>query len=150
MRTFQKDYSIWQGAATEDVGGGAMFIQGVRASAPDIIIFGSDLVTMDLRHKGMVKSKPDRILEIAAHFESGRWKISDAPIPALLLLRKLFDNFYDLVGDPHNPCWDVGDAVYHLVKSMPDLLVTPNYERVRSNREKRESPLAGIGAHRGY
>ncbi len=150
MRTFQTDYSGWQGSATENVGGGAMFIQGVRASAPDVMIFGSDLATLDERHRGMIKSKPDRILEVSNFFENGRWRISDADTPFLNALRKLFRNFYDLIGDPHNECWDVGDAVYHLVKSMPDVIQTPTYSIIQKRKEKRVGPLSNIGSYHGY
>jgi len=150
MREAQTRFSNWLGTACEDTGGGSVFIQGVHLAAPDIRIYSSDLSGI-LKKTGKVKSKPDRILELSNWFENGRIKISDADTPFLNALRKLLNNFFDLMDDMHNEAWDAGDAAYHAVKAMPDVLQMPvDTGAIPSSiKPRRFNPLA-IKGHVGY
>jgi hypothetical protein len=117
----QSNFPHYQFTAIENVGGGALFAQVILRN-PHARIVQSDLANINTK-TGRVKSKADRILyEMAPWFERSVIRISSANSPFLNALRRLFTNFYDL--DPRSsPEFDAGDAVYHALKAMPDVLV---------------------------
>jgi len=117
----QTKFPRYSHTAIENVGGGALFIQVVRRNSA-LRIIDSDLHGF-LKKGGRIRSKADRILiEMAPWFENGVVRISTAQTPFLNALRRLFDRFYDL--DPKSDeSFDCGDAVYHALKSMPEVLI---------------------------
>jgi hypothetical protein len=116
----QTKFRNYRHTAIENVGGGALFIQVVRRNSA-LRIIDSDLKGF-IKKGGRIRSKADRILvEMAPWFENGTVRISSADTPFLNALRRLFDKFYDL--DPKSDkSFDTGDAVYHALKSMPEVL----------------------------
>jgi hypothetical protein len=144
----QSKFPNWINTATENVSVGKVFYQAMRLnSAIRIILSGLKGIT-----DAKVRSKKDRWLNDAAkYFESGIVQISDADTPFLNALRKLFNNFFDL--SEHDPAWDAGDAVYHALRQMPDLLKEENEEQKQERRERQRlnrNPLAGISTFTGY
>ncbi len=122
----QTKFPRYKFTAIENVGGGALFIQVVRRNSA-LRIIDSDLHGF-LKKGGRIRSKADRILlEMAPWFENGVVRINSAHTPFLDALRRLFDKFYDL--DPKSDySFDVGDAVYHALKAMPEVLVIKSPE----------------------
>ena len=121
----QTKFSNYLHTAIENVGGGALFIQVARRNS-SLRIIDSNLQS---KKGGRIKSKADRFLsEVAPWFENGVVRISTENTPFLNALRRLFDRFYDL--DPKSDLsFDAGDAVYHALKTMPDVLhITQSYE----------------------
>jgi hypothetical protein len=120
----QSRFRNWLFAAVENVGG----LKGI-----------SD---------GRVRGKKDRVLnEVAPACEDGSVLLSDADTPYLNALRRLFNHFYDL--SEHDPAWDAGDSLYHIVKSAPDSL-RKNTEIVRRGQNRGQNPLRGISNWIGY
>jgi len=134
----QTNFPHYQCTAIENVGGGALFIQVVLRN-PHARIIQSDLSNMNTR-TGRIKSKADRILyEMAPWFERSVVRISSARTPFLDALRRLFTNFYDL--DPRSaPEFDAGDAVYHALKAMPDVLVIKPFGESMAPRLREKAP----------
>jgi hypothetical protein len=140
----QNRFSNWQFTAVEAVGGGLGFIQTLQRNA-NIRIVASGLKGIS---DAKVRSKKDRWLNDGAKwFEDGTVKISNADTPFLNALRRMFDKIHDL--DPKTDyAFDAGDATYHALKSMPDVLQVQNFSFVK--RERGRSPMVGIGAYSGY
>lgn len=135
-------YPNWQFTSVENVGGGALFIQVLRRN-PKLRVIPSDLRAFNPEVKGRIRSKRDRFMhEAAPWFENGTVRISNADTPFLNALRRLFTQFHLL--DPKNsPEFDAGDAVYHALKAMPDVLhiaamgdelPTPGLKKEKSNQ----------------
>lgn len=146
----QSRFSGWQYTAVEGVGGGAGFIQTVRRN-PLIKIVDSDLSGL-IKKTGRIRSKRDRIFrEVAPWFENGVVRISDERTPFLDGLRRLFDKFFEL--DERDSAWDAGDAVYHALKAMPDVLQINAFSDQLPQampQHRSQSPVANIGLTRGY
>ena len=142
----QTKYPNYSHTAIENVGGGALFIQVVRRNSA-LRIIDSDLHGF-IKKGGRIRSKADRILiEMAPWFENGVVRISTANTPFLTNLRRLFDNFYDL--DPKSDkAFDCGDAVYHALKSMPEvLMINSNPEGLPELQKKvKTSMWSGLGS----
>lgn len=118
----QSLYPGWMFTAVENVGGGALFIQILKRN-PRLRVVPSDLKAFDPQKSGRIRSKKDRFLhEAAPWFENGTVRISEADTPFLNALRNLFTQFH-LLDPKHSPEFDAGDAVYHALKAMPDVLV---------------------------
>jgi hypothetical protein len=60
----------------------------------------------------------------------------------------LYAHFYDL--SEHDPAWDAGDSLYHIVKSAPDSLKKNQAAALKSRTQRGLNPLRGIGAWVGY
>lgn len=140
----QNRFSNWQFTAVEGVGGGLGFIQTLQRNS-NIRIVKSGLKSIS---DAKILNKKNRWLNDAAKwFEDGTIKISNADTPFLNALRRLFDKIHDL--DPAKDyAFDAGDATYHAMKSMPDILRVENFTQVRKIRQP--SPLQGIGSYSGY
>ena len=144
----QSRFPMWQFTAVENVGGGAGFIQTLQRNSNIRVVASGLKGISDAR----IKSKKDRWLNDAAKwFEDGTVKISSADTPFLNALRRLFDKFFDL--DPkHDYAFDAGDAVYHALKNMPDVLVRkdtsvfPAYQALK----RKNNPLQGMNVFSGY
>jgi hypothetical protein len=143
--SFQSRFSNWLFTAVENVGVGKIFIQSLMRNAL-LRIVPSGLKGIS---DGRVRGKKDRILvEVAPLLENGDVLLSDADTPYLNALRRLFNHFYDL--SEHDPAWDAGDSLYHIIKSAPDAL-RKNDDTARQNRRQRGvNPLKGIGSWVGY
>jgi hypothetical protein len=140
--TAQGKFQNWLYTAVENVGGGAGFIQTLQRN-PGIAVIPSGLKGIS---DAKVRSKKDRVLEMARWFEDSTVRISDEDTPFLNALRRLFDKFHDL--DPkHDYSFDAWDATYHALKNLPDVLNVRTYEPVRTTRT---SPLVGLRLHKGY
>ena len=128
----QTKFSNYLHTAIENVGGGALFIQVVRRNSA-LRIIDSNLQS---KKGGRIKSKADRFLsEVAPWFENGVVRISTDNTPFLDALRRLFDRFYDL--DPKSDySFDAGDAVYHALKTMTDVLVITTGDELPSAKKK--------------
>jgi hypothetical protein len=103
---------------------------------------------------GRISSKKARIEAISKYFEDMTIRISDADTPFLNALRRLFNNFEDMDEKSHDEAWDAGDAVFHIVQNMPDVLRRPMWgdrqlER-GVQRKPKQHPLMGIRDYRGY
>ena len=130
------------------MGGGAGFIQTLQRNSNIRVVASGLKGISDAR----IKSKKDRWLNDAAKwFEDGTVKISNADTPFLNAVRRLFDKFFDL--DPkHDYAFDAGDAVYHALKNMPDVLVRkdtsvfPAYQALK----RKNNPLQGMNVFSGY
>ena len=134
----QTKFPNYQFTAIENVGGGALYIQVARRNS-SLRIVDSDLSGF-VKRGGRIRSKADRILlEMAPWFENGTVRISTADTPFLNALRRLFDRFYDL--DPAKDLsFDAGDAVYHALKAMPEVLVIAQpEEELVANKKKAQS-----------
>ena len=144
----QSRFPMWQFTAVENVGGGAGFIQTLQRNSNIRVVASGLKGISDAR----IKSKKDRWLNDAAKwFEDGTVKISNADTPFLNAVRRLFDKFFDL--DPkHDYAFDAGDAVYHALKNMPDVLVRkdtsvfPAYQALK----RKNNPLQGMNVFSGY
>ena len=114
----------WIRTMMEKLGGGAGFIQTLLRN-PRIRIADSSLGGL-----GNVKTRGDKHTrierEMAPWFENGTVRISDEDNPFLNALRKLFDRFYEL--DKTDPAFDAGDATYHALRGMPEILQVPRQE----------------------
>lgn len=143
--SFQTRFTNWLFTAVENVGVGKIFIQSLLRNAL-LRIVPSGLKGIS---DGRVRSKRDRILvEVAPLMESGDVLLSDADTPYLNALRRLFNHFYDL--SEHDPAWDAGDSLYHIIKSAPDSL-RKNDGTIEARRRRRGiNPLENIGQWVGY
>lgn len=146
-------FQNWTFTAVENVGFGIAFKKIVELLNPRLKLVSSDLG--GLRQKGersgKMRSKHDRILyELAPWFENATIRISDGDTPFLNALKRLFDNFYELDDSVADEAWDVGDSVYHAVKSMPEVLQTVILDEMDSVFVRRSRhPLTGM-QRRGY
>ena len=151
----QSLFMNWVFTATENVGIGRLFIEAARLINPGLTIIGSDLggiMRQKGEPKGKTKSKSDRILyELAPWFENATVMISDEETQFNMALRMLLDNFYEMDDRTADEAWDAGDAVYHAVKSMPEVLqINPLLaEEMAIPRPQAKHPLAGL-KDRGY
>lgn len=138
-------FSNWKTTGVENVGPGAVFCQYLRLD-PNVRFRPSDLIDKLLNGKSQVRNKRDRFdKEVAPHLESGLIKISDEPSDYNLALRKLCDNFWDIKdGDE---ALDAGDALYHALKIMPEILRVPMMDSMSptaiNNRGSLAHPMAG-------
>lgn len=141
----QTRFINWLFTAVENVGVGKVFIQSLRRNSL-LRIVASGLKGIS---DGRVRSKKDRFLtEVAPAFESGLAMLSDADTPYLNAARRLFNHFFDL--SEHDPAWDVGDSIYHIIKSAPDALQKNTDSTLNRRNRKSQNPLAGIGSWVGY
>lgn len=144
----QSKYPSWQFTAVENVGGGAGFIQTLQRNAMVRVVASGLRGISDAR----IKSKKDRWINDAARwFEDGTIKISTKDTPFLNAFRRLFDKFYDL--DPkHDYSFDAGDAVYHALKNMPDVLVKQSTGSFPAHQvfKRKHNPLQGFNVFSGY
>jgi hypothetical protein len=121
----QDKFPNWTYTAVENVGGGAGFLQTLHRN-PKIKAIASGLKGIS---DARIHSKKDRILEMSRWFDDGTVTISDEDTPFLNALRRLFQYIHDL--DPKSaPEFDAGDATYHALRQMPDVL---RVEMVRQN-----------------
>jgi hypothetical protein len=141
----QTRFVNWLFTAVENVGVGKIFIQSLRRNSL-LRVVPSGLKGIS---DGRVRSKKDRFLnEVAPACEDGSVLLSDADTPYLNALRRLFAHFYDL--SEHDPAWDAGDSLYHIVKSAPDSLKKNQAAALKSRTQRGENPLKGIGQWIGY
>ena len=139
----QGKFPNWQFTAVENVGGGAGFIQTLQRN-PKIKVIPSGLKGIS---DAKIRSKKDRVIDMARWFEDSTVRISDEDTPFLNALRRLFDKFHDL--DPnHDYSFDAWDSVYHALKNLPDVLQVRTYET--THRESVKHPLSGIRDFVGY
>jgi hypothetical protein len=144
--SMQTKFVNWLFTAVENVGVGKIFIQSLRRNSL-IRIIASGLKGIS---DGRVRSKRDRFLvEVAPPLENGDVLLSDEDNPYNNAIRRLCNHFYDL--SEHDPAWDAGDSLYHIIKSAPDSL-RKNAPEARDARQRHRglNPLAGIGAWIGY
>ncbi|TXH10294.1 MAG: hypothetical protein E6R03_15685 [Hyphomicrobiaceae bacterium] len=131
----QSLYPNWRITGVENVGVGKVFFQYLKTD-PRI-----KAVDSNLSQKGTVRSKEERIKhEVSPWMESATVLISNKDSDYLRALRKLFDNFYDL--PPHDEAWDAGDALYHAMKLIPEILRIP-YSGAELNtpeKQKKQNP----------
>lgn len=140
----QGKFSNWQYAAVENVSVGKVFLQTLQRNASIRVIPSGLRGVTD----GRVTSKRDRILQISKWFENGTVKISSADTPFLNALRRLLDKFYDL--DPkHDYSFDAGDAVFHALQNMPDILRVEE-AGIPINKERKTRPMDRVRFHVGY
>jgi len=144
----QSRFTGWQFTAVENIAGGAGFIQTLQRNAMIRVVASGLKGISDAK----IRSKKDRWINDAARwFEDGTVKISSADTPFLNALRRLFDKFYDL--DPkHDYSFDAGDAVYHALKNMPDVLIRGSTESfpIHQTLKRKNNPLAGLNVFSGY
>lgn len=143
----QSKFPNWQVTAVENVSVGKVFFQALQRNALIRIVLSGLKGINDAR----VRSKKDRWMNDGAKFfEDGTILISDADTPFLNALRRLFNYFYDL--DESDGAFDAGDATYHAMKQIPDVLRRRDeaQENRRRERSKAAHPLARIGAYTGY
>jgi hypothetical protein len=139
----QGNFTNWQYVAIEDISVGKVFLQTLQRNA-NIRAIPSGLKGVT---DGKISSKRDRVLSIAKWFENGTIRISNADTPFLNAVRRLFEKFYDL--DPkHDYSFDAGDAVFHAMRNMPEIL-TVQVNELPSEKKIFKHPLAGIGSYSG-
>jgi len=143
----QNRFVNWLYTAVENVGVGKVFIQSLRRNALLRIIASGLKGISDAR----VRSKKDRwLIDAAPLFEDGSVLLSDADTPYLNAARRLMNHFFDL--SEHDPAFDVGDSIYHIIKAAPDA-IQKNVLAARAARQRQmntQNPLAGIGSFVGY
>lgn len=146
----------WRFAAVENSQMGLLFIQTLRLINPNISILPSDLRAYTPRGERAARprSKHDRILyELAPWLENGTIKISKKQTPFLDALRDGLENFNELDDNVADDRLDALDAVYHAVKSSPELLPSQNVGETigeQAAMEYKQSPIYGIASYRGY
>ena len=138
-------FSNWKTTGVENVGPGATFCQYLRLDSA-VRFRPSDVIDKLLNGKMGSRNKRDRFdKEVAPHLESGLVKISDEPTDYNLALRRLCDEFWDL--KDNDPAWDAGDALYHAMKIMPEVLRVPVMQsmnpRAVFDRGSLAHPMAG-------
>ena len=125
MLQAQTVFPNWRTTGVENVGVGKVFLQYLRTD-PRVRVQDSNLRGVG---GGGIKSKEDRFLtETHPWLENAVIRISDAPTPYNMALRRLCDNFFDL--DKHDEAWDAGDALYHAAKLIPEVLRQPVHENL--------------------
>ncbi len=143
----QTRFVNWLYTAVENVGVGKIFIQSLRRNSL-LRIVASGLKGIS---DGRVRSKKDRFLvEVAPLLENGDVLLSDEDTPYLNALKRLCNHLFDL--SEHDPAWDAGDSLYHIIKSAPDA-IQKNVLAAQAQRQQRRNvnnPLAGIGSYVGY
>lgn len=139
----QGKFTNWQYVAVENVSVGKVFLQTLQRNA-NIKAIPSGLKDIT---DGRISSKRDRVLSIAKWFENGTVRISSADTPFLNAVRRLFDKFYDL--EPkHDYAFDAGDAIFHALRNMPEILTIETSE-LPSEKRLFKHPLEGIGSWSG-
>lgn len=154
----QNFYPNWTATFVENVGMGLLFLETLRLKNPSLVLLPSDLggIRMKGEKAGKAKNKWDRFkTEAASYLEDGTILISDEQNDFLDTLRDGLDNFGEL--DPNKPDkrWDAIDTVYHIIKSMPEVLVQKGAMKSSGNNpfnRKKVSvhPLTGMAGNRGY
>lgn len=115
----QDKYINLRYTGVENVGGGKVFYEYLITD-PKVRVVKSDMTGLG----SSVRNKLDRQkTQISGWLENMTVLISDAPTPGLLALRKLYDNFPDV--PKHDEAWDAGDALYHAMKLIPEVLRLP-------------------------
>jgi len=147
LQSMQSRYPNYQLAMLENVGTGSAYWAHARRT-PGLRLITSDVVSMD--KEKVVRSKDHRAMEMAVWFESGTLKIADRAINGddgeyfLEMLRYLFNHIFELNKNYAHPAWDAGDAVYQVLKGMPDVLqvrqMTPQI------RQPGEKAKVGLGS----
>lgn len=120
----QNRFPRWAYTMVENVGPGAAFLQNARRN-PRLRLIESSLVSIDEKGRQSVKSKDERILQMAKWFEDGTIKIAAKDTPFLNALRYLFDHFWEMNKNTPHMAWDAGDATYHALKGLPEILQAP-------------------------
>jgi len=135
IERMQAAYPNWTHTVVEDDGKGEAFV--------DILLRKPHLKLVPLLTRG--RGKRVRQEKMAALFEIGLIRISDADTPFLNMLRKSFDDYPD--GND-----DVRDAVYWALRAAPELWVIPDAEKtteiINESNQKRRNPFASLGS--GY
>jgi hypothetical protein len=146
----QGRFTNWLGTYVENVSVGKVALQAWKMN-PAIRVYPSGLKDIT---DGKISSKKARIEAVSKYFEDMTIRISDADTPFLNALRRLFDNFEDMDEKSHDEAWDAGDAVFHIVRNMPDVLRRPTWTdkalQRGAQRQKKRHPLMGIRDYRGY
>ena len=115
----QDKYPNLKYTGVENVGGGKVFYEFLITD-PRVHVVKSDLSGMG----SSVRNKADRQkTQISGWLENMTVKISNAETSGLRALRKLYDNFPDV--GKHDEAWDAGDALYHAMKLIPEVLRLP-------------------------
>lgn len=114
----QNRFPQWTFTMIESAGIGAAFFQLCRRDQR-LVVVESNLKGLD---EGRITGKYDRILQMAKWFENGTIKIAARSTPFLDNLRYLFEHFYELNKNTPHPAWDAGDATYHALKGIPEIL----------------------------
>jgi hypothetical protein len=147
----QNLFPNWRGTYVENVGVGKVARQAwARNQVVKVLPSGLKDIT-----DGRVTNKKVRIQGMTRWFEDATILISDADTPFLNALRRLLDSLLDMDSKSHDLAWDVGDAVWHAIRNMPDVLsgkMITDEEVISGERDrsKNKHPLAGIGEYRGY
>lgn len=147
-------FTNWGSTYVEDVSVGRVALAAWQRN-PRMKVLASSLNMKDVKgvEQARITDKKQRMSLISRYFEDGSVLISNKDTPFLNALRRLFDNFHDLDPKSHDPAWDAGDAVFHIVKNALDFLVRPVYseKELRLGKKIRQKhPLMGIGDYRGY
>lgn len=117
----QSIFKNWRTTAVENVGPGKVF-KNYLMTDPRVRVIASDLVNLG---ETDIRNKEDRFYtQMSAWLENMVIRISDAPTPYLLGLRRGLDNFFDL--PKHDSAKDACDALYHAAKLIPEVLRTPD------------------------
>ena len=117
----QNRFPQWSYTMVEMVGPGLVFYQNARRN-PNLKLIPSDVTEIDEKDRRVVRSKDDRILQMAKWFEVGIVRIANLDTPFLNMLRYLFEHFWELNKNTPHPAWDAGDATYHALKGIPEVL----------------------------
>jgi hypothetical protein len=125
----QSLFTAWNFTLVESVGVGLVFYNSIKRN-PNLKILKSDLMETDEKGRRGSQSKDVRILEMAKWFENGTIRIAARDTPFLNALRYLFDHFWELNAKAPHPGWDAADSVYHALKAMPGLFITPAFSSV--------------------
>jgi len=145
LMSAQDRFVGYQTAVLETVGSGAAYYAHARRD-PNLKIVVGNIYSM--KDEKTVKSKDDRIREMAVWFENGTVRIADKDTRFLNMLRFLFEHFMELDKNVAHPAWDAGDAVYQSLKGMPHVLQIYDIEseiRSQERHEKKPSPWASLG-----
>ncbi len=133
--------------AVEDNGVGRLFIETIQRINPNLKIITSDLggIRPKGQKPGRMKDKVDRFRTEAASFlENAQFLISDEQTDYLNTVRDALDNFYELDSHKADKRLDALDTVYHIMKSMPDVLQqSTTREELHVFKQKQAHPLAG-------
>lgn len=115
----QDRYPNLRYTGVENVGPGKVFYEYLLTD-PRVKVVKSDLSGLG----SSVRNKSDRQkTQVSGWLENMTVLISNNDTPGLKSLRKLYDNFPDV--PKHDEAWDAGDALYHAMKLIPEVLRLP-------------------------
>lgn len=127
----------------ESVGTGEAYWEHVRKNM-NLKVVASNLVSIDPKGRKVIRSKDNRVLDMAVWFENGTMKLSDRDSEFMRQLRFLFTHFYELDKNTAHPAWDAGDAVYAAMKGIPHIL---KVEKIQDEiNQPRNKPRVGLGS----